>query len=126
VPATVVVQAMVDGHGEAFVGIQGRSDFGAVLLFGRGGVLLELARKVDGRRLPLADGEAAALVAEVAGGVGEIRGQEAWAEAPLVAAVEAVGRLWAANHAWLASADLNPLVVTPGGVVAVDALLVAD
>lgn len=126
VPATVVVQPMVAGHGEAFVGLQGRTDLGPVLLFGRGGVLLELARKVDGRLLPLGPGDAAALVGEVAVGSGAIRGQQAWEPAPLVAAVEAMGRLWEANGAWLASADINPLIVTDDGVVAVDALLLAD
>jgi acyl-CoA synthetase (NDP forming) len=126
VPATIAVQAMVPGHGEAFIGVQGRSDLGPVLLFGRGGILLELARKVDGRLLPLMTGEAAALVGEVADGVGVIRGQHAWDPAPLITTVEAVGRLWEANNAWLASADLNPLIVTAGGAVAVDGLLLAD
>lgn len=126
VPATVAVQAMVAGHGEAFIGLQGRTDLGPVLLFGRGGILLEVARKVDGRLLPLVAGEAASVVDEVAGGVGDLRGQQAWPAEPLVAAVEAVARLWQTTGSWLTSADLNPLVVTADGVVAVDALLLAD
>jgi hypothetical protein len=39
--------------------------------------------------------------------------------------VEAAGRLFDATASWLGSADLNPLVVTADGVVAVDVLLVA-
>jgi acyl-CoA synthetase (NDP forming) len=127
VPATVAVQAMVAGQGEAFVGLQGRTDLGALVLFGRGGVLLEVAPRVAGRLLPLGPGAAAELVEEVAGeaSVEGLRGQLRWPAAPLVAAVEAVAELWHRTGSWLESADLNPLVVTSGGAVAVDALLVA-
>jgi acetate---CoA ligase (ADP-forming) len=125
VPATVVVQPMIEGHGEAYIGIQAGSDLGPVLLLGRGGILLELARKVEGRLLPLAAGEARELASEVASGVGTIRGQAPWPLDPLVAAVEGAGRLFDASASWLGSADLNPLVVTADGVVAVDVLLVA-
>jgi succinyl-CoA synthetase beta subunit len=38
----------------------------------------------------------------------------------------AIGELWRRHGAWLASADINPMIVTDEGVVAVDALLVAD
>jgi succinyl-CoA synthetase beta subunit len=126
VPSTVAVQPMVAGYGEAFIGVQARSDLGAILLFGRGGILLELAAKVDGRLLPLEPGAAEALVGEVVTGVGALRGQRPWDAEPLVRVVEAAGALWQANHDWLASMDLNPLVLTDDGVVAVDALLVAD
>jgi acyl-CoA synthetase (NDP forming) len=124
-PAAVVVQAMVAGHGEAFVGIQGRSDLGPVLLLGRGGVLLELARKVEGRLLPLEPGAAVGLVEDVAVRAGELRGQQAWDHEALLAAVEAADRIWHQHGGWLAAADVNPLIVTATGVVAVDALLVA-
>ena len=63
------VQPIVGGHGEAFIGLQARSDLGAVVLFGRGGVLVELAPRVGGRRLPLVPG-----AAEAAGGRGRRRG----------------------------------------------------
>jgi len=66
-PESVVVQPLVVGHGEAFVGLQARSDLGPVVLFGRGGVLVEVAPKVGGGALPLAPGEAEQLVVEVAG-----------------------------------------------------------
>jgi hypothetical protein len=70
-------------------------------------------------------------VAEVAGtGAFEgVRGAKAWATAwptaPLVDAVEAVARLWQSTGGWLASVDLNPVIVTDSGVAVVDALLVA-
>jgi acyl-CoA synthetase (NDP forming) len=125
VPGTVAVQAMVHGNGEAFIGIQGATDLGPVLLFGRGGILLELARRVGGRMLPLGSGAARSLIAEVAADVGAVRGQAPWPLDPLVGAVDAAGRLWQLTGSWLASADLNPLIVTNDGAIAVDALLVA-
>jgi succinyl-CoA synthetase beta subunit len=125
VPTTVEVQPMIAGHGEAYIGIQASSELGPVLLLGRGGILLELARKVEGRLLPLDPGAGRALAIEVASGVGAIRGQSPWPIEALVSAVEAAGRLFGASASWLGSADLNPLVVTPDGVVAVDVLLVA-
>jgi len=127
VPPTVVVQARVEGHGEAFVGLHARADLGPIVLFGGGGVLLEVTRRVGGRLLPLAPGDAAALVAEVAGEAlfDRLRGQQTWVAPPLVEAVEAVAELWRRTSGWLDTADLNPLIVTGQGVVAVDALLVA-
>jgi acyl-CoA synthetase (NDP forming) len=125
VPSAVAVQAMMAGRGEAFVGIQGGTDLGPVLLAGRGGVLLEVAPQVDGRLLPLGPDAARSLVDQIAGGVGDLRGQADWPLEALVTAVEAVARLWQATAAWLESADINPLLITSGGVVAVDALLVA-
>ena len=124
-PAEVAVQQMVEGHGEAFIGIQGDSDLGPVLLLGRGGILLELAARVDGHLLPLAPAAARSLADRVAGDIGRIRGQAPWPTEPLTAAVEAAGRLWETTGSWLASADINPLIVRADGVVAVDALLIA-
>jgi hypothetical protein len=86
-------------------------------------VLLELAPRVAGRRLPLGPDGGRPLVEEIA--VAGLRGQAPWEVAPLAAAVEAVAELWHRTGAWLATADLNPLILTPDGPVAVDALLIA-
>jgi acyl-CoA synthetase (NDP forming) len=127
-PEAMVVQAMVDAHGEAFAGLLSTTDLGPVVLFGRGGVLVEVTGRVDGRRLPLRPGAAEQLVDDVAGpeSVAYLRGQVPWATGPLVTAVEGVAELWRRHGSWLHSADLNPLLVTAEGVSAVDALLVAD
>ena len=68
VDATVAIQAMVSGHAEAFAGVHCGSGLGDVLLFGRGGVLVELTDGVAGRFLPIDAGvRAAELAGEVAG-----------------------------------------------------------
>jgi acyl-CoA synthetase (NDP forming) len=127
VPGAVAVQQMVAGHGEAFAGLQCRTDLGALVLLGMGGVLVEVTGHVGGRLLPIERDEAAALVDEVAGeaAFARLRGQRPWPVDPLVEVVLALGELWRRHGSWLASVDVNPLVVTDDGVVAVDALLVA-
>jgi acyl-CoA synthetase (NDP forming) len=125
VSPTVVVQAMLDGQGEAFAGISLGSDLGSFVLFGRGGVLVESSGGVAGRLLPLDRAAAEALVEEVAGDavIGAFRGQRAWPREALVEALLGVSELWRHVGVWASSVDINPLVVTASGVYAVDALV---
>ena len=128
VDATVAIQGMVSGHAEAFAGVHCGSGLGDVLLFGRGGVLVELTDGVAGRFLPIDGDRAAELADEVAGPevIAGIRGQRPW---PLPSAVEVIcglDRLWRTHRHWMSSLDVNPLIVTEDGLVAVDALFLGD
>lgn len=125
VDPTVVVQAMVAGHGEAFAGISLGSDLGSFALFGRGGVLVETSGGVSGRLLPLDEAAARSLVEQVAGAevLAGFRGQRAWPTEALVQALLGLSQLWRTVGSWASSVDLNPLVVTDTGVLAVDALI---
>ena len=125
VPDTVVVQAMVAGHAEGFGGLLCGTSLGPIVLLGLGGVLVEVTKQVSGRFLPLADGGAAALADEVAGPavLGKLRGQQAWPLDAVASVVSGLEQLWAAHGSWLRSLDLNPLMITADGVVAVDALM---
>jgi acyl-CoA synthetase (NDP forming) len=127
-PGTVAVQQMVGGGGEAFAGLQCRTDLGALVLFGMGGVLVEVTGRVGGRLLPVERDAAVALVEEVAGAAvfARLRGQDPWPVERLVDVVLALGELWRRHGSWLASVDVNPLIVDGDGAVAVDALLVAS
>jgi acyl-CoA synthetase (NDP forming) len=127
VSGTVAIQAMTAGHGEAFIGIQGRTDLGPLVLLGRGGVLVELNSQVEGRRLPISAAGAADLVDAVAGeeAFASLRGQHRWDAAALEDVLVKVDRLWSRVGGWVESIDLNPLIVTEAGVIAVDALLMA-
>ncbi len=125
VSGAIAIQAMTAGRGEAFIGIQGRTDLGPIVLMGRGGVLVELNRQIEGRRLPLDPTGAKDLVDAVAGpaAFARLRGQKAWDTAALEGVLAGVDRLWDAVGGWVESLDLNPLIVTDAGVVAVDALV---
>lgn len=39
--------------------------------------------------------------------------------------VRSLDRLWRSHGSWLGSVDINPLIVSDDGVVAVDALMIA-
>lgn len=127
VPGDVAVQAMVGGIGEAFGGIQGRSDLGPVALLGRGGVLVEVAGGVAGRFLPLDEAAIAALTDEVAGeaAFARLRGQRRWPIDALAHVMRGLDTLWTQHRDWLGSLDINPLIITDDAVIAVDALFVA-
>ena len=126
-PVEIAVQAMIPGFGEAFAGVQALSELGPLVLLGLGGVLVEITGRVSGRFLPLDRDAAESLVEEVTGAdvFAGLRGSRPWPTAPLVDALMALERLWRDNGAWLGSLDVNPLIVTEAGVVAVDALFVA-
>jgi acyl-CoA synthetase (NDP forming) len=125
VEAAVAVQAMVAGHAEAFAGLQCHTGLGPVVLLGLGGVLVEVMRQVGGRFLPLDDAAATDLAGEVAGAVGRLRGQQPWPIEAVTAAVRGLDELWRQHGEWLCSVDVNPLIVTADGVIAVDALMIA-
>lgn len=122
----VVVQAMVSGIGEAFAGLQCRSDLGSVALFGHGGVLVEVGGRMGGRFCPLDPGTIDALADEVAGPAvfARLRGQSQWNLDAVRSTLGALDRLWRTHRGWLDSLDLNPLIVTEDSLVAVDALFV--
>src|SRR5439155_856722 len=59
-----VIQQMASGVLEVFAGVKRDPDFGLVLAFGAGGVLIEAFDDVALRPLPLREGDAAAMIAE--------------------------------------------------------------
>ena len=119
----IAVQSLASGHAEAFCGLQTGSSLGPIVLLGLGGVLVEVMKQVSGRFLPVGVGEAESLAAEVAGAVAGLRGQQPWPVEAMTEVVAGLDRLWRDHGNWIDSIDLNPLIVTAEGVVAVDALV---
>lgn len=124
----VLVQEMVPGGIEAIVGVTIDPQLGPVVMFGLGGVLVEVLEDVALRPLPISRADAEAMVAEIRGRkiLDGVRGRPAGDVAALVDAIVAVARLAEEHQEVLAELDVNPLVVLePGrGVKALDALLV--
>jgi len=123
-PATVVVQSMLRGSSEIFVGLQGGAELGPVVAFGPGGILVEVLRRVSGRLAPFTSVDAREMIAEfddlgIADGV---RGAPAWDREQLAELLVRAGTLAAGGRSWLRSMDLNPLIQTEQGFVAVDAV----
>jgi acyl-CoA synthetase (NDP forming) len=122
-PPLVAIQPMVAAQGEVFVGIQGESELGPLVVFGLGGVLVEVLRRVGGRMAPLTIAEAESLIAEFEDAkiMHGFRGQKPWDLDALAQLLVRAGELAAGGRSWIASLDVNPLIYGPDGFVAVDA-----
>ena len=124
----VSVQEMVGEGVEVIIGVSCDPQLGPVLLFGSGGVMVEVYNDVALRRCPITRSEAQAMIAEVKGArlLQGFRGRPA---ADLEALADTLVRVsYLAMHfeGHLAELDINPLMVLPSGqgVKAVDALVV--
>jgi len=126
--AAFVIQKMIGDAVELFMGVSRDPDFGPVIAFGAGGILVELLDEVALRPLPLLEGDAEAMVAETRAVklLGTVRGR-----APRDA--EAICRcLYAlADFAWaerdsIEEIDLNPVMALAegSGCCVVDALII--
>jgi len=124
----VLVQEMVNGGVEVIVGVAYDAQLGPMLLFGSGGVMVEVYNDVALRRCPVTGAEALDMVAEVKGAklLRGFRGQPPADIDALADALVRVSHLAVHLEGQLAELDINPLMVLPAGqgVKAVDALVV--
>lgn len=120
----VMLQEMVEGGVEVILGGKCDPHFGPVLLFGTGGVMVELFRDAAMRLAPLNRREAGELVREPKG-YRLLAGFRGAPPADVGALVEAVVNVSRLLHAFpeIEELDINPLMVLPDGkgCVAVDA-----
>jgi acyl-CoA synthetase (NDP forming) len=124
----VSVQQMVGEGVEVIIGVSCDPQLGPVLLFGSGGVMVEVYNDVALRRCPITRSEAQTMIAEVKG-ARLLRGFRGRPAADLEALEDTLVRVsYLAMHieGHLAELDINPLMVLPSGqgVKAVDALVV--
>jgi len=124
----VSVQEMVADGVEVIVGVSSDPQLGPVLLFGTGGVMVEVYNDVALRRCPVTRPEARAMMAEVKGArlLRGFRGRPAADVAVLEETLVRVSDFAVHMAGHLAELDINPLMVLPvgQGVKAVDALVV--
>ena len=122
-----LVEKMADRGVEVVLGIKRDAQFGPMLMFGLGGIAVELFRDVAFGRCPLSPEGAQALIG-LTRAAKLLRGFRGQPKADEKALVHAMVRLsqFAAKHAdSLEEMDVNPLIVLPEGqgVVAVDAVM---
>jgi acyl-CoA synthetase (NDP forming) len=123
---SVLVSEMVDGGVECVVGLSHDDLFGPVVMFGLGGVFVEVFEDVSFRVPPFDAAEARRMIDEVRGSA-LLRGARGRVKADVKALVDTimkVQRLAVDNEDRLAELDINPLAVLPKGVIALDALVV--
>jgi acetyltransferase len=118
----LMVQRMIEGGVEVILGCKRDPSFGPVVMFGLGGVTVEVFEDVAFRVAPLSRSDAEEMVAEVRGSqlLDGVRGAAPADRVALVDALLAVSRL-AVENPKIAELDINPLLVLEQGVVAVDA-----
>jgi acyl-CoA synthetase (NDP forming) len=123
---SVLVSDMVEGGVECVVGVSQDDLFGPVVMFGLGGLFVEIFEDVAFRVPPFDASEARRMIDEVRGSA-LLRGARGRAKADVKAVVDTimkVQRLAVDNEGRLAELDINPLAVLSKGVVALDALVV--
>src|SRR5262245_40102924 len=118
-----LVQEMVTGV-EAILGARDDSLYGPMLLVGAGGVLVELARDVALRLLPVTPAGGRRIVdgLKLATLLAGFRGRPPADRGALEAAASALAQFYLDHRARIGDVEINPLIVRPAGrgAVAVD------
>jgi acyl-CoA synthetase (NDP forming) len=124
----VIVSELVPGGVETVVGISQDDLFGPVVMFGLGGVFVEVLKDVTFRVPPFGKDEARRMLDEVQGAalLRGARGRPKADRNALVDVIMRVQRMAMDLHAELAELDINPLAALPDGAVALDALAVGN
>jgi acyl-CoA synthetase (NDP forming) len=121
----VIVQSMVADGIEMILGVKRDPLFGPVVLCGFGGMLVEVLQDVAVGIPPLSHDQARDMIGRLRGSaiLTGVRGKAPVDQAALCEAVVAVSTLAADLGDQLQGLDINPLIVHPHGVVAVDAVI---
>mgnify|MGYP005864687351 CR=1 FL=1 len=123
----VAVQRMAKAGIEVIIGMTKDPQFGPVLMFGLGGVLVEVLKDVAFRIVPLAARDATQMIREIKGYplLAGYRGQPPCDVGALEQMLLKLSEFVDA-HPEIAELDLNPVFAYPDGAVAVDARVVLE
>ncbi|WP_276250788.1 acetate--CoA ligase alpha subunit [Haloarcula rara] len=125
----VQVQEMVDLETgtETILGMNRDPQFGPLLLFGLGGIFVEVLEDTTVRVAPVSEPEASAMLDDIESAplLQGARGREPVDRAGLVETVQRLSQL-VTDFPAIVELDINPLVATPDGVTAVDLRLTLD
>jgi acetate---CoA ligase (ADP-forming) subunit beta len=121
----VAVQKMAAPGTEVIVGMSKDPQFGPVMMFGLGGILVEVLKDVAFRIVPLEPKDAREMVHEIKGFpvLEGVRGQQPADTVALEKLILQVSEFVEA-HPEIEELDLNPVFAYPDGVLAVDARIV--
>jgi acyl-CoA synthetase (NDP forming) len=121
----VAVQHMAPQGTEVIVGMTTDPQFGPVMMFGLGGIMVEVLKDVSFRLVPLEEKDATQMLNEIKGKavLDGVRGQPPADTAALKQAILKVSDFVQA-HPEVRELDLNPMFAYPDGAVAVDARIV--
>lgn len=117
----VTVQKMAKPGIEAIIGVTRDPSFGPLIMFGLGGVFVEVLRDVSFRILPITEKDASEMIAEIRGAaiLEGYRGKAVDLES-LSKLLLTISRLVIENSE-INELDINPLFLYPDGYITVDA-----
>lgn len=121
----VAVQTMARPGTEVIVGMTKDPQFGPVLMFGLGGILVEVLKDVSFRIVPVSERDADQMIHEIKGFpvLEGVRGQQA-ADLPALERLITQVSGFVEQHPEIDELDLNPVFAYPHGALAVDARIV--
>ncbi|QTF91557.1 acetate--CoA ligase family protein [Halomonas sp. BM-2019] len=121
----VLVTPMARKGIEVILGVIRDPIFGPVLMFGLGGIFVEILEDVAFRAIPLSRHDAGEMVEQIKAKkiLGGVRGEKAVDKAALVDLLLKVSRIVEAYPA-LSELDLNPVIVNADGYAVVDARVI--
>jgi hypothetical protein len=124
----ILIAQQVKADLELVVGASLDAEMGPVVLFGTGGIDIELMKDVALAGAPLDEAEARLLIGRTKAGVKMrgYRGKPALHEASAVKALVGLSNLIADAGNRIASIDINPFLINTRTGVAVDALIVLN
>jgi acyl-CoA synthetase (NDP forming) len=126
-PRGLLVEPMAAAGVELIVGLRRDAQFGAAVVVGLGGVFTEVLDDVSIRLAPVGRETALAMLDELRGRriLDGVRGRPAVDRDAVVELIVALSTL-GAERADIVEVDLNPVIATPEGAIAVDALVVLE
>src|SRR3972149_2591202 len=121
----VSVQKMAKPGVEVIIGVSRDAQFGSVMMFGLGGILVEILKDVSFRIMPLERRDARDMIKEIKGypALAGYRGQEPTDLAKLEEMILKVSA-FVEKHPEVEQIDLNPVFAYSDGAIAVDARII--
>lgn len=118
----ITVQHQIDDGREVIIGVNRDPQFGPLLMFGLGGIYVEVLKDVTFRLCPVSREEAHRMITEIRG-FGLLRGARGQRPADLDAVAETIVRVsaMAMDFPEITELDINPLIVADKGAGAIAA-----
>ncbi len=122
----ILLEEMVKGT-ELIIGMIDDAQFGPMLMFGIGGIFVEVYKDVSFRLIPITEGDAGEMLNELQGSalLKGVRGMPGADPKELTDILMSVSNL-IVEHKQIKELDLNPLMITERGTIAVDARIIID
>lgn len=123
----VSVQKMIAGGTEVIIGMTKDSQFGPMLMFGLGGILVEVLKDVSFRMVPITETDARDMISEIKGYplLKGFRGSDPVNEDALAEVLINLSN-YIEQHPEIEEVDINPLIASGNGLTAVDARMVLN